>query len=272
MDKLQSTILMIANEIKRICEKHDIHYYISGGTFLGAVRHRGFIPWDDDMDLCMKREDFERFIQICQSELDEDKYFLQYEGGGSEKYYAFEFAKIQLKGTKVIQRFCWNVPIQNGIFVDIFPLDNVPDQAIQRKLMKIQNHILKNLIWIKCGYGMATHRRKWWFWAGKMICKFFPLSWLRNWRYQIVTRYNSRNTKNRFISDYPEIDFIQNDWLLHTHMYEFENTEFMGYAEYDTYLTLSYGNYMELPPENKRKKHSEYPIDFGIYKDETKKL
>ena len=193
MNKLQNTILMIADEIKRICEKHEIKYYIVAGTLLGAVRHQGFIPWDDDLDIIMTRLDFERFIQICQIELDSSKFYLQC--GGNEEYYAFEFAKIQLKGTKIIEDFNWNVPIQNGIFVDIFPLDNLPDNYIKREILKAKNYILKNLIWIKCGYGVRTHGNFWWYRLGKGVCRLFSLKWLKKKIYQVITKYAKRIIK-----------------------------------------------------------------------------
>ena len=90
--KLQRAILSIAVEIKRICELYNIPYFINSGTQLGAVRHRGFIPWDDDFDIGMKRKDYEHFLKICDRELDKSKYFLQTED--TEPYYAFCFGKI----------------------------------------------------------------------------------------------------------------------------------------------------------------------------------
>ena len=123
--KLQTAILMIAKEIVRLCDENNIPYFINGGTQLGAIRHKGFIPWDDDFDIGMRRADYEKFLKVCEEQLDHNKYFLQTED--TEKNYAFYFAKIQLKGTSIIEDFSKNVQIEHGIFVDIFPYDNIPD-------------------------------------------------------------------------------------------------------------------------------------------------
>ena len=117
--KLQQLILLIAKEIARICDKYNIDYYLDGGSMLGAVRHKGFIPWDDDFDIAMKRSDFERFLQVCEKELDKNKYFLQTEW--SEKNYCFSFAKVQLIGTHFIEEFSKDADVKHGIFADIFP-------------------------------------------------------------------------------------------------------------------------------------------------------
>ena len=123
--KLQTAILMIAKEIVRLCDENNIPYFINGGTQLGAVRHKGFIPWDDDFDIGMRRADYEKFLKVCEEQLDHNKYFLQTED--TEKNYDFYFAKIQLKVTSIIEDFSKNVQIEHGIFVDIFPYDNIPD-------------------------------------------------------------------------------------------------------------------------------------------------
>ena len=90
--KLQMLILSIAEDVTTICDENNIEYFMDGGTQLGAVRHKGFIPWDDDIDLAMKREDYDRFLRICEMNLDKNKYFLQTEG--TENNYCFSFAKI----------------------------------------------------------------------------------------------------------------------------------------------------------------------------------
>ena len=262
MNKLQKTILIIASEIKKICDENDIKYYIAFGTLLGAVRHKGFIPWDDDFDIAMKRDDFEHFIRLCQTELDTKKFYLQWEG--NEKYYAFEFAKIQLNDTEVIQNFCLNVPIHNGIFVDVFPFDNLPDNRLKRFFLKMENFILKNLIWIKCGYGAVTHGDLWWYKLGKIVSRLFSLKWLKRKRYKVITKYRSADTKECFISDYPREGYL-NSWLKKFRIYDFENCQFSGIEKYDECLTMLFGNYMKMPPENERKSHVEQEINYGPY-------
>lgn len=262
--KLQNLILLIAKEIVRICDKYDILYYLDGGTQLGAVRHKGFIPWDDDFDIAMKRSDYEKFIIICEKELDKTKFFLQTEW--SEQNYCFAFTKIQLLGTEIIEDFSKKVNIHHGIFVDIFPYDNLPDNFIQQKWFLYKNHILKNLIWIKCGYGTIEHKRKISYCIFKILGILFTIKYLKKKRYKLIIQNNKNDTKLCFTSDYPKIK-LENDWFDKFDLYEFETEKFKGFKDYDSFLKTLYGEYMTLPPIEERKQHSNYKIDFGFYKN-----
>lgn len=260
--KLQSTILIIAREIKRICDKNDIPYFITAGTLLGAVRHKGFIPWDDDFDIAMKRKDYKRFLVVCEHDLDKEKFFLQ--NGSTEPKYAFAFTKIQLKGTVFTEDFSKNADIKHGIFVDIFPYDNLPDNKWNRKFLLWKNHILKNLIWIKCGYGEQHHKKKLSYKVLAVLGCLFPLQFLKNKREKLLQKYNSKESINCFSGDYPE-EVLCNEWFLESIPYSFEQDIFNGYRDADSFLKELYGNYMKLPPLEQRTVHSKYDIDFGEY-------
>ena len=130
------------------------------------------------------------------------------------------------------------------------------------------NHILKNLIWIKCGYGSPAQRRKLKNRILGIMGKFVSIKCLKKLRYRLITSYNDKNTVFCFASDYPRT-MLKNSWFGSFEYYSFENMKLKGYKEFDAYLTNAYGNYMELPPENERVCHSNYDIDFGIYDTET---
>lgn len=262
MNKLQELILMIAKEVKRICEKYDIKYYLDGGTLLGAVRHKGFIPWDDDLDILIKRKDFDKFIEVCDKELDKEKFFLQTES--TEEKYAFSFAKVQLLGTEIIEDFSKDVPIHHGIFVDIFPYDNLPDGHLTRKIFLLKNHILKNIIWVKCGYGKEKIKKNKRFLIFKLLGLPFSLEKLKNTRHRLITKYNNIDTEMSFNSDYPK-HRKYNAEFEKIKIYDFENTQFTGVENADVVLTRQYGDYMTLPPENQRVTHSKYEINYGKY-------
>lgn len=262
--KLQQLILLIAKEIARICDKYDIDYYLDGGSMLGAVRHKGFIPWDDDFDIAMKRSDFERFLQVCEKELDKNKYFLQTEW--SEKNYCFSFAKLQLRGTHFIEEFSKDADVKHGIFADIFPFDNLPDGFWKRKWLLWKNHILKNMIWVKCGYGAVKQRKSFRYKIFKIISIPFSIETIKRKRYTIITKSNVRQTEMCFTSDYPQ-EIIRNSWLNAPVYYKFESERFKGIQQYDDYLTVLYGDYMKLPDEKDRVAHSKYDIDFGPYEE-----
>lgn len=260
--KLQRAILIIACEVARICEKNDIPYFINGGTQIGAVRHNGFIPWDDDFDIGFKRKDYEKFIKACDKDLNKDKFFLQ--TPETEEYYAFDFAKLQLKGTEIIEDFSKNVKIQHGIFVDLFPHDNIPDCKLKRKLFLFKNHLMKNILWVKCGYGEKKHKSKLSYKMVKFVSKFFSIKQIKQSRSKLLDKYNNTKTTQCIISDYPN-DLIMNSWLDDLQLFRFEEVDFYGIKQYDAYLKSLYGDYMSLPPESERIVHSNYKIDFGLY-------
>lgn len=265
--KLQKWILYIANEVVKICEKYSIPYSIDGGTLLGAVRHKGFIPWDDDLDIAMLRKDYERFLEVCETELDKDRFFLQTEW--NEMDYAFSFSKIQLVGTEIIEDFSKNVNIHHGIFVDIFPYDNLPDNLAVRKRYLRRNHILKNLIWVKCGYGGIEHKGKLSYKIFKVLSMPLSIPKLKSRRYKLITKYNNQRMKEVFNSDYPE-NFLRKEWFSEMKIYEFEGEKMLGFRDADAFLTTLYGNYMQLPPEEDRITHTAYQINYGKYNSEVR--
>ena len=260
--KLQQLILLIAKEIARICDKYNIDYYLDGGSMLGAVRHKGFIPWDDDFDIAMKRSDFERFLQVCEKELDKNKYFLQTEW--SEKNYCFSFAKVQLIGTHFIEEFSKDADVKHGIFADIFPYDNLPDTSRKQRWVLWKNHLLKNMLWTKCGYGTEEHKGKLSYKVFKILGLPFSIEFMKKKRYALITQNNKKDTKVCFPSDYPRTK-IQNNWFTKPVNYVFESEKFKGFEKYDDFLRTRYGDYMKLPDEKDRVVHSNYKIDFGPY-------
>lgn len=123
---LQLTELEILTEFARICDMHGLRYYLVGGTLLGAVRHGGFIPWDDDIDVAMPREDYDRFAQLAPRELAEE-YF--YQCPDTDPNYYLSYAKIRQNGTEVYEERFKNSRFHKGVFVDIFPLDFCPKRG-----------------------------------------------------------------------------------------------------------------------------------------------
>lgn len=125
--QLQLSELEILKEFVRICEKHHLKYVLTGGTLLGAVRHGGFIPWDDDIDVAMLRADYDRFAQLCKDELG-PKFF--YQSPATDPYYFLTYAKIRKNGTEIYEERFRKAKFHKGIFIDIFPLDFCPKPGL----------------------------------------------------------------------------------------------------------------------------------------------
>lgn len=125
--QLQLAELEILDEFVRVCQAHDLRYYLVGGTLLGAVRHQGFIPWDDDIDVAMPREDYDRFAQIASEELG-PQYF--YQCPDTDPHYFLTYAKVRKNGTEVYEERFRNAQFHKGVFIDIFPLDFCPKPGL----------------------------------------------------------------------------------------------------------------------------------------------
>lgn len=262
MNNLQKCIFKIFCEVDRICNKYSINYSIIGGSMIGAVRHQGFIPWDDDMDIAMLRSDYDKFLSICAKELDSSLFYVQ--TTDKEINYAFSYAKILLKGTSCHETFAENANITRGIWLDIFPLDNLPNNWLQKKTMNLINYILKSMIWVKCGYGESFHKRQIKYHIVKILSSIFDIDQLKQRRNKLLRKYNNKKTSLVFISDFPHILF-KRIWFDSYRDYLFEGKLVKGIESYNEYLTFQYGDYMKLPPVEQQKGHNLLEIDYGPY-------
>lgn len=143
---IKSAELRIVNEINQICLRNNIKYSMIGGTLIGAVRHHGFIPWDDDIDLMMERSEYKRFLNIAEKELSEEFYIADYEHTPS---IGEPFTKIMMKNTVMKESFTGSSNAPAGIFVDIFPVDNAPQSKLFKTIQRYKNYILRKKILIK---------------------------------------------------------------------------------------------------------------------------
>lgn len=146
--KLQMVELDILLELDRVCRKNHISYFLCGGTLLGAVRHGGFIPWDDDIDVGFFRDDYEKFCQVFQRESDSSRYFLQ--TWKTDKYYRWNYGKIRRLGTEYIRSGQEHMKYKTGISIDIFPYDYLPinEELHQKILANVQKKFVTQYRWI----------------------------------------------------------------------------------------------------------------------------
>lgn len=267
--KVQLLELEIAKELKRICEKNNIKYFLLWGSLLGAVRHQGFIPWDDDMDFGMLREDYEKLIEACKTDLDA-RFFLQ--TWDTDSNYPFAYAKLRLKGTHIIEQFSENSMMNDGIFIDIFPLDNAPDSCIKRKIQGIKYFFCIRLLWIKKGMGKnikqesITQKIKYNLFF--VLSKAFSFGKVKNYFTNVLKKYNSEPTK-KIVGTAGDHCFkyaTPREWADDLACTKFENIELPAFRARHEYLSLLYGDYMTPPPPEKRQGHLPVDIDFGPYK------
>ena len=268
LEKIHLLELKIALEIKRICDKNNINYFLTAGTLLGAVRHGGFIPWDDDMDIGMLRKDYNQFIEACKTDLS-NEFFLQ--TWDTDPDFPFSFAKIRLRNTHFIEGFSENVGENNGLFVDIFPFDNVPDSQNARKKQARKYFVCKRLLWIKKGMGInmkkESKRQAVRYYVFLLFSKLFNYNAIKKYFKKVQNKYNDIKTEMVVTDGSYSYDkeSIRRSWVENLELVKFETEEFLSYKDRNAYLQHFYGDYMKLPPIEQRDRHLLRSVDFGPY-------
>lgn len=251
--KLQRYELEILKEVARICEENDIQYYIYGGTLLGAVRHSGFIPWDDDIDIVMPRKDYLRFLDIAKDKLG-DKYFCQ--TCFNDKEYPMLFAKVRRENSYIVEEKWEKKRMHAGIYIDILPLYGIPDNLFLEKCFL---HLF-SVVHQACSFDKPiTNRKITKFVFG--ILKKFPIETLYRLR-QAILNLSDKFAGKKYVCSYgshykPMIRRVmKKEWFTGADKMKFEDAYFCVPNGWKEYLIHLYGeNYMELPPEEKRETH-----------------
>lgn len=260
--RLQLTELEMLKEFDRICRENHIEYILDGGTLLGAVRHGGFIPWDDDVDVRMLRKDYDRFCRLCQTELSE-KYFLQTHL--TDPGYRWEYARILKNGTVYKRKGQHRMTARNGIFIDIFPNDNLPDSFFTKKVCTGLSWLCRKLLYSEVG---ALNKNKFSSWLGFNILNMFPKDWGHEGMAYLRRKYRNMETDRvrcfGWGSEEEANGFLRR-WHVETEDIVFEGLKVRGPKDIQGFLTYYFGgDYMTLPPEEKRRPvHTANYIDFG---------
>lgn len=248
--KVQLKQLEILMEVDNICGNNNINYFMLGGTLLGAVRHGGFIPWDDDLDIGMFREDYDKFVSICKDQLP-NKYFLQ--STQTDPNYAPPFIKIRANGTIFEEANTRNINTHKGIWIDIFPIDHIKNP--NSKLLSIRAKgiaILTTAIGYK-NKSININKLK-----TKIVLSLFALLGIKNID-KIRTNLMSLDKRKKtdlvtnFGSNYGYKKQLMNKEIyLHPKRIQFEDFKAMAPGEYTRWLEKIFNNYMTLPSEENR--------------------
>ena len=256
LNKLQNGAFEILKQVDEICRKNDIKYSLSSGSLLGAVRHKGFIPWDDDMDISMTKENYDKFIDVCVKQFD----------GISLLHYTTRdnptvlWAKVKKDGTVLIDKYFEKEEINYGINIDVFPVYRVRDKKSVKRRYRIKASIFnvmhcatsKEYVKEKRGLkriGVALLRMVALLLGRKRVCKMDEKFLLKEHKKGGSLTTADVISKKKFMPYSIFEEYTD---------YEFNGVKFMGIKDADTYLKTVYGNYMELPPEDKRITHIEH--------------
>lgn len=263
--RVQLVLLEIAKEVKRVCDENGIQYFLDSGTLLGAVRHKGFIPWDDDLDIGMMRRDYEKFCEIAPECLKDDYYLQTWE---NDPYYALPFAKVRKKHTVYVENKA-SKSAMNGFYVDIFPYDNAPDSLDEKKQLMKKLVNIERVILMKCHYqpwneGATCN-------IGKRLGYIpYQIIGVVNTKEKLINKYmglvkSVKSTGKEIYLQYGSAKgFFQKKCFFGDGVYlPFEDTVFRCPSDSDGYLTMQYGEYMKLPPiEERENRHQIVEIKF----------
>ena len=256
VDLLHQRILRILLAVDNCCRQHRLRYYIWAGTQLGAVRHKGFIPWDDDIDIAMPRPDYEQLICHCREWLPEPFEMVCAE---NDSLYPLPFAKIQDASTTLVERR--HLHYLGGIYIDVFPIDGTPANALRRRLHFAHYEYLKRVLYLihrdpfKHGHGPSS-------WVPLLCRKVYSMESVQRKIRRLLLKYDYG--RSEFVADYDDGSrgAMPKSVLGTPTPYDFEGRKVLGVEQYDTYLSHKYGDYMTIPDGDHQRQHNFHELHF----------
>lgn len=259
------------DEVDRICKKNNLNYFLTGGTLIGAIRHKGYIPWDDDIDIGMLREDYDKFIKICESEL--DKNYMLISSFNNNKVPNL-YIKMKIIGTTYLEEsVIESISDSNEIFIDIFPYDNIANSFFLGKVHMKRIELYRRMLGYKCNLKYIETSgvvKKVGNKILKMMSSFYSRDKLIRKIDKLMRKYNKKNTNfiiNSVGAYSYEKERVPRNYFKEFTSVPFEKKEFKAMKSYNEYLKNVYGDYMKLPPEEQRtSRHRIKKISIGNYK------
>lgn len=254
LEKAKKIMIEILTEVDRICVKYGIQYYLSDGTLLGAIRHGGFIPWDDDLDISMLRKDYNKFLEVAEKELDKS-YFLQ--TSKTDKYYDIDHipTKIRHNGSLFIEEY--GKKYNQGVYIDIFPMDNVPNSKFKFDLQsKISALIMKSSMRMRVKEKKLPLKNE----INHLFYRFI-LFVFKGKRREALNKWlinlGDENSKEVVygVDTCWNVTFNKKD-IFPLQRIKFEDGYFLAPSNPEAILEKLYGDYMKLPPVEEREWHA----------------
>lgn len=269
--KIQKIELGILKDFIAVCEKHNLLYFGIAGTGIGALRHKGFIPWDDDIDVAMPRPDFEKFIKIIEEEMG-DKYLVM----NTEHYtnYPLMTTRLTLRGSKFKEEALKDIDAPLGIFLDLYPYDKVSDNPKEFKRQARCSWFWSKLLILRSIPRPALGFKGWKanvIYAACGMIHFFlklfhvPKTWIYKKAYIAETmsnRYKKTERLNFWCDTTPYMNMYKVSDIFPLQKLPYEDIMLNFPRNMHDNLTGMYGDYMQLPPEDRRKNHYPYELEF----------
>lgn len=277
LKRFQGELLSILDDFLNICQEHHLEYFGIAGTGIGAIRHKGFIPWDDDIDIAMPRKDFDQFLSIVKEQMGEKYLILNAQTNGN---YPLMTTRLVKRNTVFIEEVMKDLDCPFGIFLDLYVLDHVADQEFLYQIQSWEAWFYSKLMILRC-IPKPTLQQKGikaqliWFVCGFVyrMMKLFHISLecLRKRCEAACRRYDRKETyRMAFLPDTsPYWNVVDKTRCYPLKQLEFEGRMLNFPANIEEMLTSMYGDYMKLPPKEKRKTHYPYRLKFSSQEDDA---
>ncbi|MDE4541321.1 LicD family protein [Thermoanaerobacterium sp. R66] len=254
LSELRKIQIDILNVVTEFCDNHGIKYFLCGGTLIGAVRHQGYIPWDDDIDIALLRNDYEYFINNFNRY---NTLYKVYEPNNTD-WYPYPFAKVSYENS-IIDEDTDNMPYNIGINIDVFPIDNLPDSKNKQKKLLEKILLQRNILMLKL---IKINKERVFYkniilYLGKFIFKYKKTNTIAKNITELATTYINYETNKAgvIVWGYGESEIVDKSIFNETIKMKFEDKEYSVPRGYHQWLTSIYGNYMDLPPVEKQVTH-----------------